>query len=49
MEPTEFSLESVLPPDEATPPSPVELPEPYPPPDELDRPTLPDPDSDDDE
>ena len=49
MEPTEPPPESVPPPDEATPPSPVELPEPYPPPDELDRPTLPDPDSDDED
>ena len=40
--------EPAPPPDEGTPPTPVELPEPYPPPDELDRPTPPDPDGGED-
>jgi hypothetical protein len=43
MQPTELPPEPAPPPDEGTLPSPVELPEPYPP-DELDRPAPPDPD-----
>jgi hypothetical protein len=45
MQPTEHPPEPAPPPDEGTPPTPVELPEPYPP-DELDRPALPDSDPD---
>lgn len=46
MQPTELPPEPAPPPDEGTPPAPVELPEPYPP-DELDRPTPLDPEPED--